>query len=295
MKQQLGCIIAHSGEIERPDWITLDNPLNVTYDLPVIGFGELRRLSTQWHADIAVVERAYCIDWVLKGIFDQPELARALVLCGSAALRYAHCPDYPVVEEPEFLAAPPVEQATLDAALTAAAQASGVRFTLIDFARTSAKVEYTGPLGRRSAAQPRIVLSFVPGQTRTEASHAPLIHPFSDVCAATVSAVGLEEFAAERIAQLAQAPRARDVFDLWFVLTHARERIDSSRTRGLARDIARAKNRALPRADPPFDPTRRAGLERAWDRALQRVPGHPPFAQIERDLIHELESIDLGG
>ena len=261
----------------------------------MIGFGELRRLSVEWHADIAAVERAYCIGRLIKGIFDRADLSRALVLRGGAALRYAHSPQYPEIEEPEFLAIAPPDQATLRAALESAAQSSGLKFSLTDFACTSAKVEFTGPLGRRSAAQPHIALSFIPGKTRLGPARVPLIHRFSDACTAMVSAVALEELAAERIAQLAQTPRARDVFDLWFVLTHARELIDAARLKELARDLARAKNSALPRHGAPFDPTHRAGLERSWDNALRRVPGHPTFAQIEKDLTHELENIDPAG
>ena len=261
----------------------------------MIGFGELRRLSIQWHADIAAVERAYCIDWLIKGIFDQADLARILTLRGSAALRYAHFPEYPVTEEPEFLAATPPDEPALRDALEFAAKTSGLKFTLTDFARTSAKAEFTGPLGRRSAAQPRIVLSFIPGKTRLEPARVPLIHRFSDACAATVSVVALEELAAERIAQLAQTPRARDVFDLWFVLTHARGRIESAQVTKRAREIAQAKNSALPRADALFDPARRAGLERTWDNALRRVPDHLSFAETEKDLRNELENIEPAG
>jgi predicted nucleotidyltransferase component of viral defense system len=258
----------------------------------VIGFGELRRLSARWQVDIAVVERRYCIDWVIKGIFDHAALSGALVLRGSAALQYAHCPNYPATEEPEFLSANLLDNSALTDALNAAAKVSGLKFTLVDSTPSSAKVEYIGPLGRRSAAQPRITLSFVRGETRQPPARVPLIHPFSDDCAAAVAALALEEFTAERIAQLGQMPRARDVFDLWFVLTHARERVDLKQTLELARQIAQAQHSAPLRAVAPFDSEHRAALGRSWDNALRRVPRHPPFAQVERDLIDGLEGID---
>ena len=261
----------------------------------MIGFGELRRLSAQWHDDIAGVERRYCIDWAIKGIFDHAALSSALILRGSAALQYAYFSDYPAAEEPEFLSAEPIDATALADALSAAVKTSGLKFTLVDATPGSAKVEYTGPLGRRSAAQPRITLSFVRGQTRRPPSRVPLVHPFSDECAAKVAAIALEEFAAERIAQLGQAPRARDVFDLWFVLANARERMDLRQTRELAQEIAQAENRALTRADALFDPAHRAKLERSWDAALRRVPSHPRFAQLEKDLIDGIESISAAG
>lgn len=258
----------------------------------MIGFGELRKLSAQWRVDLAAVERAYALDWLLKGIFDHATLARALVLRGSAALRYAHCADYPVAEDPEFLMIEPLPAATRGAladALAAAAAASGLQFLLTDFAGGSAKIEFTGPLGRRSAAQPRIALSIVAGQTRLAPVRVPLIHPFSDLCAATVSAIALEEFAAEQLARLAQTPRARDVFDLWFALTRAHARIDAARTRAAVGKIAQTLHVTPPRAGAPFSPAHRAALERTWDNALRRVSGHPAFAQVERDLIDGIE------
>ena len=258
----------------------------------MIGFGELRRLSVQWRVDLAAVERAYAMDWLLKGIFDHAALSRALVLRGGSALRYALCADYPIAEDPEFLVAEPLDDAAARDALTdalRAAAASGLRFLLTDLARGSAKVEYTGPLGRRSAAQPRLALAFVVGRTRLEPVRAPLIHPFSDACAATVASISLDEFVAERIASLAQTPRVRDVFDLWFALTHAAGRIDPARAAALAREIAPVEGTALPRMDALFRPAARAALERAWDKALRRAPDHPPFAQVERALTDALE------
>ncbi len=272
----------------------------------MIGFGELRKLAAQWQIDIAAVERAYVIDWVVKGIFDHPTLARVLVLRGGAALRYAHCADYPIAEDPEFLATRsigdgptrdvadtpqtprdfwPATFGALTQALRAAADTSGgLKFSLSDFEHGGGKIEYTGPLGRRSAAQPRLTLSILPGQTRLDPAHVPLIHPFSDNCIATVSAIALEEFVGERIAALGQKPRARDVYDLWFVLTHAHDKIDMARARTLARESANEKNIALPRLDALFDPTHRALLERAWSSALRHIRGHPSFVQVESDL-----------
>jgi len=246
----------------------------------MIGFGELRKLSVQWRVDITDVERAHAIDWLLKGLFDHALLGASLVLRASAALRYAHFIDYPFIAEPEFLTAQAIDAATLTSVANAAASASGLKFSLVERERGSAKIEYTGPLGRRSAAQPRITLAFIVGQTRIEPARAALLHRFSDDCAANVMAVALEEFAAERWAMLGASPRARDVFDLWFVLTHARERNDRDTTRRLLADIARTKN--LPRLDQAtrFEPTYRPILARAWVRARLE----PSFAQVEQDL-----------
>ena len=260
----------------------------------MIGFGELRKLSLQWQVDIAAVERRYCTDWVLQGIFDHPAFADSLVLCGSAALQYAHCPDYPAAEDPEFLTTQPRDANAFAAALHTAAKACGIKLSLVDLKDSSAKMEYTGPLGRRSAAQPHITLSFVRGQSRRPPAQGPLIHPFTDECTATVSALTLEEFAAERIAALGQAPRARDVYNLWFVLTHARDRIDLAQAQALAQQIAQEKNSSA-QLSARFAPAHRDGLARSWDKALRRIPRHPPFEQVEKELIDGIESINRSG
>jgi predicted nucleotidyltransferase component of viral defense system len=266
--------------------IALDNARNVTNIRCVVGFGELRRLSAQWGVDIAAVERAYAMDWLLKGIFDHAPLARTFVLRGATALCCAYCADYPPVEGAEFFALETPHPAALRAALDVAANVGGVRFLLPD----ASHVEYTGPLGRRSAAQPRIALTIVRGKTRIEPVRVPLIHRFSDDCHAIVAACALEELVAERAVALAQSLRARDVFDLWFALTRA-QKIDAARAKMLAAEIAREKNVALPRADALWDRAQRAALERAWDNALRRVGNRPSFSLVEKDLADALGNL----
>jgi hypothetical protein len=240
----------------------------------MIGFGELRRLSAQWQIDLTQVERAYALDWLVKAIFDHAILSRALILRASAALWYAHCADYPRPEHPEFLL---TQSLDIPAALIEAIRVSReVRFMFVARARGIAQVEYTGPLGRRSAAQPRLTLSFVPGQSRLPPARVPLLHRFSDACAATVQAIALDELVAERLATITRHPRARDVFDLWFVLTHARAKVDLAH----AHAIAREKKQTLPHADWSLDPA----LARVWDAALRDVRDRPTLAQVENDL-----------
>ncbi len=292
----------------RGTFVRLDKSLNAPYDslthaspsVPkdshlrpgecwflMIGFGELRKRSIEWHMDVAVVERAYATDWLLKGISAQASL-NSLVLRGSAALCYAYSADYPSVEMPEFLMTEPLDAAVLEPALTlaarVAAETSGLSFAVDHMAPSRAKIQFTGPLGRRSAAQPHINLSFIPGKLRLACARMPLLHPFSDECAATLSVVAVEEWIGERMDALFAAPRARDVFDLWFAATQSKAPIHWEAARGLARELAAARNVALPRADAVFEPVHRTRLAGIWDASLRGVLGHPTFEQVEKDL-----------
>ncbi len=251
----------------------------------MIGFGELRRRSLEWQVDIGVVERAYATDWLLKGIFDHAFLSAVWVLRASSALRWAYGLDDAPDLAPEFLVSPEALQATaevLTPVLSAAAEGSrGLRFALVAVRRGMVRIEYTGPLGRRSATQPHILLTLISGTPRLSPVSRPLYHPFSDACPATVSALSLDEIVADRIAGLAQ-PRVRDVYDLWQVMTRLKDQVDLEHVRALTAG-------GVPTAGgAPIDAAHRAALERSWDRALRHIPRRPAFAQVERELAEAL-------
>lgn len=247
----------------------------------MIGFGELRRLATQWQTDIAAVERTYVTNWILGGIFSRA--MNAFALRGSSALQYAYCPDYPFADEPELTMRESLDvSALLTDALRETSAASGLRLALVAFERGTARIEYTGPLGRRSAAQPRVTLTILAGQTRLPPVTVPLTHPFSDQRDVRVNAIALDEWIAERIPGLMRTPRARDVYDLWFALTHTSFDAASVNT------LAREKKFALPVNDAIFDIAHRAVLERAWDGALHEARHPPTLAQTEIELRTQL-------
>ncbi len=263
----------------------------------MITFGEMRRLSHDWQMDVGTVENIYATNWLLKGVYDHPFLSRHLVMRGSSALRHAYSAEYPDSTSPEFLSLQalgdtPV-RAALAVALHSAADTSGLTLSIASFEHGTGKIEYTGPLGRRSASQPRVVMSIVSGQHYLEPVRRPLVHPFGDRCVATVSAIALEEFVAERIAVLTQNPRARDVFDLWFALEHVSENLDIARTCAIAQEIMLAKNLSAPGAGSPFNPAHREVLQRTWDNALRTTRAHPPFEQVEKNLAHVLHALAL--
>lgn len=258
----------------------------------MIGFGELRKKSVAWQMDLSAVEKIYALDWLLKGITDRARLRDALTLRGATALANAYFENYPRVTDAEFARAADLDDATLEqefgAALTDAARASGLQFKLHSFQTTEARVEFTGPLGRRSAAQPLLIARFVAAPARVAPQTRALLHPFAEAYAAEARVVALPELAAERIVMYAQKPRARDVFDLWFILTHGADALHAAQTRALARRIADEKGVALrSRLDETYAPL----LERAWENALKDIRPHPSFRETQVELNARLESM----
>jgi predicted nucleotidyltransferase component of viral defense system len=256
----------------------------------MISFGELRRKALEWHTEISAVEKLYARDRLLKGIFDRPALSEALMLRGASALGSAYFADYPRVEDVDLGRMPSQEVAAgeMEAALRDAEGASGLKFKLHSYKPTEARVEFTGPLGRRSAAQPLLVVRVVPVAPRRETESRPLLHPFSDECAATVRAVSLAELAAERIVAYAQKPRARDVYDLWFILTRGQGSTDSKQVGALAHEIAREKKVTLRGSlDAGYAPL----LERSWERALAGLEPRPAFAHARAEIERALGAV----
>jgi len=249
----------------------------------MIGFGELRRLATQWRTDLATVERAYASTRLVQGLFAHAALSRALVLRASAALRYAHCADYPSLADPECALLEPRDIAVEFEEAIRAASVEGIAFKLAAFERGIARIEFVGPLGRRSAAQPRIPLTIIASTLRLPAVRVPLRAPFSDRRDMLVTAIALEELLAERVALFASSPRARDVFDVWFALTHAS--VDRIAVVALAHAIAADKHLAPPQTLV----LRRAALVRVWDKALRDVPARPSFDQVVDEIERELK------
>lgn len=246
----------------------------------MIGFGELRAKALEWRMDISAVEKIYALHRLVQAIYNRPVLSDALALTDGSALRLAYFRDYPPVESLDLGRVSNLADDTLEAELLtaadAAASASGIQFRFHSFQPSEARIEFTGPLGRRSAAQPLLVVRLVPTGLRLPPPACPLLYPFRDGGDATVRAVALSELAAFRILAYSRKPRAREVFDLWFILTHAgNEELLPAETRALVQALAGEKG-VTPRA--ALDPNHAPFLERAWDTALKSVP-HPPFPQ----------------
>lgn len=258
----------------------------------MITFGELRKLSLAWQTEISAVEKIYARDWLLKAVFDRNALRPHLFLRGASALASTYFVAYPRVEDIDLGRAPSLDAATLEPELTAAiadaARASGLTFRLNTFKPTEARIEFTGPLGRRSAAQPLIIARLVPAVPRLAPVARPLLHPFSDACPATVYAITLDEFAAERIAAYSASPRARDVYDLWYILTHAPAELDLTATRQLVQTIATEKKRT---PQPTLNANYAPLLERAWDNALKEIRIPSTFTQARTEIEPHLQTI----
>lgn len=251
----------------------------------MIGFGELRKKSVEWQMEISAVEKIYARDWLLYGFFQDETLRAHLSLRGASALASAYFDTYPRVDDIDFARDTSLDDAALQDAIAQvardAARASGLHFRVHSFRSSESRFEFTGPLGRRSAAQPLLIARFVTAAPHADIAERALVHPFRDACSVHVRALALEELAAQHIALYAQKPRARDVYDLWFMLTRGADLLDAARTRARTHAFAAEKRIAL-RSE--LDAAHAPFVARAWDNALKKIPAHPAFAQAQNEI-----------
>jgi predicted nucleotidyltransferase component of viral defense system len=248
--------------------------------------GELRRLAGAWRTDVTVVERDYVLSWVLAGLYRRAALAERLVFKGGTALRKCYFPDYRFSADLDFTlrsALPGQElRSEVEVACSSAAQESGLRLAIVDF-RTlrdaageeayQARAEYTGPLGRLGIDQPRIRLDLtvyeklvLPPQDR--AVH----HPYSDAEALNLSCAiyPLEEMLAEKLRAMLRRSRARDLYDVWQLMTRYAETLDLGLAIRVLAEKARYKGFSFSDVDDFLTSENRDAWSRAWEGSLRR-------------------------
>ena len=181
----------------------------------------------------AVLERDYCLAWFLVGL-SQSKLRDLLIFKGGTALKRCHFGDYRFSEDLDFTLARKAEFAEiregLEEVYELVAQASGIRFSFEAEDRQTHVNSYTfylryqGPLPTSNTVKVDItvaeVLIFPVEQlpvlrTYPEFEDVPEDRP--------ISVYSLNEIATEKIVALQDRARnePRDLYDLWFLTSHA--------------------------------------------------------------------------
>jgi predicted nucleotidyltransferase component of viral defense system len=181
----------------------------------------------------AVLERDYCLAWFLVGL-SQSKLRDLLIFKGGTALKRCHFGDYRFSEDLDFTLAKRAEFAEIRAGLEEVyelvAQASGIRFSFEAEDRQTHVNSYTfylryeGPLPTSNTVKVDITVSEIlifPVEqlpvlcTYPEYEDVPEDRP--------ISVYSLNEIATEKIVALQDRARnePRDLYDLWFLTSHA--------------------------------------------------------------------------
>jgi uncharacterized protein len=181
----------------------------------------------------AVLERDYCLAWFLAGL-SQSKLRGLLIFKGGTALKRCHFGDYRFSEDLDFTLARKVEFAEIRAGLeevyALVAQASGIRFSFEAEDRQTHVNSYTfylryqGPLPTSNTVKVDITVSEILVFPVEQLPVLRTYPEFEDVPEdRPISVYSLNEIATEKIVALQDKARnePRDLYDLWFLTSHA--------------------------------------------------------------------------
>ena len=181
----------------------------------------------------AVLERDYCLAWFLAGL-SQSKLRNLLIFKGGTALKRCHFGDYRFSEDLDFTLARKVEfveiREGLEEVYELVAQASGIRFSFEAEDRQTHVNSYTfylryqGPLPTSNTVKVDITVSEILVFPIEQLPVLRTYPEFEDVPEdRPISVYSLNEIATEKIVALQDKARnePRDLYDLWFLTSHA--------------------------------------------------------------------------
>src|ERR1700727_1183581 len=180
-----------------------------------------------------VLERDYCLAWFLAGL-SQSKIRDLLIFKGGTALKRCHFGDYRFSEDLDFTLAKRVELAEIRTGLEEVyalmAQASGIRFSFEAEDRQAHVNSYTfylkyqGPLPTSNTVKVDITIAEI---LIFPVEQLPVLRTypeFEDVPEdRPIPVYSLNEIATEKIVALQDGARnePRDLYDLWFLTSHA--------------------------------------------------------------------------
>jgi predicted nucleotidyltransferase component of viral defense system len=235
----------------------------------MIDRGEIIALASELGLQPRVVEKDYVLGWVLAGIAQDTELARAWLFKGGTCLKKCYFETYRFSEDLDFTGIEPMQldRDFLMARFTGIAawlyEQTGIelpaellRFNVWDRETGGrageGRLSYRGPIAPRGGDLPRIKLDLTADERVVLPSVIRSVaHPYSDVPAGSISArcYAFEEVFGEKIRALSQRARPRDLYDVINLFRHN----DFRTAAAVIRDVVAQKCRFKRIGFPTFE------------------------------------------
>jgi predicted nucleotidyltransferase component of viral defense system len=247
----------------------------------MIPYLELRSAARTAGVPASTIERDYVQGWFLAGLTWD-----VLALKGGTAIRKAFIPDYRFSDDLDFTLTTPVKigtiQSIVDAAVDNAKTAGRI---MLEEAKRIEEVQNGFMMALRfrlegsSYRTVKLKLDFtkseneqilLPLQTRR------LIHKYSDRCTGTLRTYSLAEMVSEKIRSLFQRTRARDLYDIWYLLRSGL--VDEGLIRQMVGKKCQMKQLTV---DPGQLSGRSSGFRYAWKASLaHQMREVPEFSTV---------------
>lgn len=205
----------------------------------MIKLAELKRLQGTWGVGQEILEKDYCIGWVLKFISENPFLKENLVFKGGTAIRKVYFPEARFSEDLDFTSLKDLQENDLKEALQkicgGVKRESGieVRPVSVDLKRGIAgeiawqvKIEFVGPRKQnRDSRRLRLDITAYE-KVILPVTRRQIIHPYSDFFQSEIAVYSLAEIVAEKMRTILQRVYPRDVYDVWYVMRQKKPPLD---------------------------------------------------------------------
>lgn len=244
-----------------------------------------------------IVEKDYFLTLLLDGISHEPLLKESLVFKGGTALRKIYFKNYRYSEDLDFTlkkALPGRElRSALDSAMEYLRREYNAEFRMRDFDSkphfTDARIQFAGLNGGRNT----IAVDFTADEAIVdEVGERPIINPYYEK-KFSIKVYSLEEIAAEKLRSLLQRTRVRDYYDVWFLLTQKKKRLDTKKTRKIFLGKMAYKKLVFKGREQLLD---REKLEQAQAYYATQLGNQmkrplPPFEKIKKELEERIGAV----
>lgn len=267
----------------------------------MISSAELKRMAGHSGIHYGVLERDYCLGWMLYGISRERKLYHGMVFKGGTALKKCYIGEFRFSQDLDYTCRKDLPLAELETliqnACRNATHMSGVDFKLAEFQKTRsiegeeafvAKIDYRGPSNPKTML-PRIQMDLTYYEDIVlEPQDKLILHYYSDrLRGARAWCYSLEEILGEKLRAVLQqrkrVPRPRDFYDLWWVLKN--RECDKALVRQAFEAKCKLKKESFKSVQDFFNKFLLAKNREAWAASIgKQVKDVPSFDQVVEEL-----------
>ena len=257
----------------------------------------ITEVSNKENIDWLVVEKDYFLTLLLEGITNS-KLKENLVFKGGTALRKVYFKHYRYSEDLDFTQRKPMKETdtreSFNLVFEYLKKEHNAEFVIRDIYSkkwfSDVKIQFVGLRGLKNTITLDLMSDEIIADKVNEES---VFNPYYKK-SFSIPTYSLEEILAEKLRSFLQRTRVRDYYDTWFILKHAKNRLDMKKLRKIFADKVKCKKIDFSDKAQFLD---KAKIEQA--RAYyQRQIGHqvkefPSFDSLIKDLERCLSEIEL--
>ncbi len=264
----------------------------------MISSNKITEISKSESVGWAVVEKDYFLTLVLESVASTPALHDNLVFKGGTALRKVYFSDYRYSEDLDFTLKREFESGEIrslfGSALDYLAREHNADMRIRDFNSkkyfTDIKVQFVGLKGNKNT----IAIDMSPSELIVDAQvELPVLNNYYQK-SFDIGVYTLEEIVAEKLRSLMQRTRARDYYDVWYLLTQGKRKLDKKKIGRIFAKKVEYKKIDFTGKEQLLDQEKLTQAEAYYQAQIGSQIKHlPPFGKIAEELKDAIAQLDL--